>query len=191
MGARICLKMPTWFHHAVRVGLLLSAAGSVSACGATGLDWVDEPELPPRSAESASMASRVAPSDPSVITATAEQDAPPEAHPRLSHTVTLGEIEVLPPSAAPASAAGQGVSVTINNYTTVGSSGAGYGYAGYGYSGLGYGRSTSNFGNSGVVGGSRTSASGPQAGQSWPAIVDHGSSFPLRSAPAPQWSRGQ
>jgi hypothetical protein len=181
--------MTSWFHHAVRVGLLLSAAGSVSACGATGLDWVDEPQLPPRSAENASMATRVAPSDPSVITATAEQEPAPEAHPRLSHTVTLGEIEVLPPSAAPASA-GQGVSVTINNYTTVGSSGAGYGYAGYGYGGFGFGRS-SNFGNSGVVGGSRTSASGPQAGQNWPSIVDHGPSFPLRSAPAPQWSRGQ
>jgi hypothetical protein len=183
--------MTTWCHRAVRVGLLLSAAGSVSACGATGLNWVDEPELPQRRAESVGTATHVAPSEPSVITATAEDEPAPEAHPRLSHTVTLGEIEVLPPEAAPASAAGQGVSVTINNYTTVGSSGAGYGYAGYGYAGLGYARSTSGFGNSRGVGASRSSSSGPQAGQSWPAITSYGSSFPLLAAPAPQFSRRQ
>jgi hypothetical protein len=169
--------------------LLLCGAGSICACGATGLSWVDEPELPQQRAQGVGMAARVAPSDPSVITAAADQEPEPEAHPRLGHTVTLGEIEVLPPSAAPVAADSQGVSVTINNYTTVGSEGAGYGYAGYGYAGIGFGRSS--FGNSGVIGASRSSASRPQAGRSWPGIVDHGSSFPLRSASAPRWSRGK
>jgi hypothetical protein len=153
------------------------------------LDWVDEPELPQQRVQSVGMATRVAPSDSSLITAAADQEPAPEAHPRLSHTVTLGEIEVLPPSAAPASAGDQGVSVTINNYTTVGSQGAGYGYTSYGYAGVGYGRSS--FGNRGVVNASRSRSSGPQAGQSWPSVVSYGSSFPLRSAPAPNWSRGQ
>jgi hypothetical protein len=174
-------------HCAARVGLLLALLGvSTLGCGATGLNWVDEPETPPRASNHEYLAAPRA-SEPSPLTATTEEEPAPEAHPRLSRTVTLGEINVAPVAEGAAPGAGSGVSVTINNYTSVGSSGAGYGYAGFGYA-----RSQPSFATRGAgSGASRASSSGPQAGQSWPSVADHGSSFPYRSAPASPWARTQ
>jgi hypothetical protein len=178
-------------HSAVRIGLLLTLAALASGCGATGLAWVAESDSPSASGsgEHVDMSSPVVgvarASGPSSISAATEPDPEPtaEARPRLNHTVTLGEVYALPPSDAPGAAPGSGVSVTINNYTNVASP-AGYGY---GYTSFGYGRGSSGFSGSGAA---RSSTSGPQAGQNWPAIADHGSSFPLRSAPASPF-RGQ
>jgi hypothetical protein len=170
-------------HYAVRFGLLLALAGTGTVgCGATGLDWVAEPETPPRAAEHEYLATPRAPG-PSPVLGTTEEEPAPEAHPRLSRTVTLGEIDVAPVAEGAAPGAGSGVSVTINNYT---SQGAGYGYAGYGYA-----RSSGFGARSTVSGASRSSGSGPQVGQNWPSVADHGSSFPSRSAPASPWARTQ
>jgi hypothetical protein len=176
-------------HRAVRSGALLALAGVLTGCGATGLDWVAEPETPARQSETVNMSRAVVlPAGPASVAALEEQEPAPDARPRLSHTVTLGEIEAVPPSAS-AGASAPGVSVTINNYTSVNAASPGYGY---GYANVGFARSQPSFSLSGGVGSaSRLSGSGPQAGQNWPSIADHGSSFPLRSAPASAWSRTQ
>jgi hypothetical protein len=172
------------------VGLLLALAGmGTVGCGATGLDWVAEPETAPRASAHEYLAAPRAP-EPGPSTATVEEEPAPEAHPRLSRTVTLGETDAAPVADAAAPVAGSGVSVTINNYTSVGASGPGYGYAGFGYA-----RSASGFGARGTVSRasshSSASVSGPQPGQNWPSVADHGSSFPYRSAPASPWARTQ
>ncbi len=178
-----------WTPRAVHLGLLLAALAGSTGCGATGLDWVGEAETPAHATEPTDLNRPVAPQQAAVlIPATAEQEPQADARPRLSHTVTLGEIDVQPPS-APAASGAAGVSVTINNYTTVGAPGGGYGYASFGY-----GRGQSVFSGSGGAARSSSSSapgSGPQAGQSWPTIADHGSSFPYRSAPASPWARTQ
>ena len=173
----------------MQIGSLLGSLFLLGGCGATGLDWVADSEVPARASEPASMSRAVEPqpATQAPIPAQAEPDAVAEARPRLNHTVTLGEIEVLPPSSGGAAAPGAGVSVTINNYTTVAAPGAGYGYAGFGYARSQPGYSTGSAASSAA----RSSASGPQAGQSWPSIAEHGSSFPYRSAPASPWARSQ
>src|SRR5882724_8188962 len=83
-------------HCAWRVGLLLALTGiGTIACGATGLDWVAEPETAPRASDHEYLAASRAP-EPGPATATVEEEPAPEAHPRLSRVVTLGEIEVAP-----------------------------------------------------------------------------------------------
>jgi len=174
-------------HCAARVGLLLALAGvGAVGCGATGLDWVAESETTPRASDHEYLAAPRAP-ESGPVTATTEEEPATEGRPRLSRTLTLGEIDVAPVAQGPAPVAGSGVSVTINNYTSVGSSGAGYD----GYAGFGYARSQPSFSRGAVGGASRSSSSGPQAGQNWPSVADHGSSFPYRSAPASPWARTQ
>ncbi|MEO7032568.1 MAG: hypothetical protein ABI335_02015 [Polyangiaceae bacterium] len=173
-----------WPPRTVSSGLLLVVLAGSTGCGAGGLDWVGDSEVPARASESVERSRRVAPGQAdAVVPARAEQEPQADARPRLSHTVTLGEIDVQSPS-APVASGPAGVSVTINNYTNVAAPGGGYGYAGYGY-----GRGASAFIGSG--GAARSSTSGPQAGQNWPGIADHGSSFPYRSAPASPWARTQ
>ena len=163
-----------------------------TACGATGLDWVAEPETPPLAASRADATTVRQPLEPVAAgapPAPAEEEPVADARPRLSRTVTLGEINVAPSNPSAAAPPGSGVSVTINNYTSVT---PGYGGYGYGYAGFGYSRSQPSFSARGTgSGASRSSAAGPHAGQSWPSIADHGSSFPYRSAPASPWARTQ
>ncbi len=169
-----------------RLGLVLGLVVATSGCGATGLAWVAESERPAESMESDSRAGRSSFQEPdsSVIPAAVEQEFK-GARPRLSHTVTLGEIAEAPRRAPGAPSVTAGVSVTINNYQIGGSSGAGLGYSTFAY-----GRSQpALFAGGGAVGPLPSSAAGPQAGQNWPAIADHGSSFPLRSSPASPWAR--
>jgi hypothetical protein len=172
-------------HCAARIGLLLVLAGiGTAGCGATGLDWVDESEVPPRASGHEYLVAPRA-SEPVPALATQEEEPAVEAHPRLSRIVTLGEIDVAPVAEGAAPAPGSGVSVTINNYTSQG----GYGY---GYAGVGFGRSSQRSSSArGTSGAARSSASGPQIGQNWPSVADHGSSFPSRSAPASPWARTQ
>ncbi len=188
-----CEMSTSWNHHAAHVCLLLAPLLVATGCGATGLDWVAESEasVAAKPAAGVDLNRPVPPPRAAAVSipATAEQEpaaVASDAHPRLSHTVTLGEIDVQSPNAPPASGPA-GVSVTINNYTTVGAPGGGYGYASFGY-----GRGASTFYSGGSAARSSSpSASGPQAGQSWPAVADHGSSFPYRSAPASPWARAQ
>jgi hypothetical protein len=172
-----------------RVGLTLALGYTLVGCGATGLAWVDEPETASAWSESEQRSMANTPVPPShepaqVIPAVADAEPAPESHQRLNHTVTLGEVDVATPSAQAAPAYGPNVSVTINNY---GQSG-GPGYAGYygGYAGFGVARGSSFGRSSGVTGASRSSGS-MQPGQNWPAVSDHGTSFPYRSAPASPW----
>jgi hypothetical protein len=169
-----------WAERGVHLGVLLGTLGGSAGCGATGLAWVREsPAQVPVSdiGRSSDLDRPVATvrADTGSIPAETEQERQADARPRLSHSVTLGEVYVPSPGAAPASAPA-GVSVTVNNYNAPSAYGPGVAafFAGRGAARPGYG-----------------SVSGPQAGQSWPAIVDHGPSFPYRSPPASPWSRGQ
>jgi hypothetical protein len=103
----------------------------------------------------------------------------------LNHTITLGEVDATSSGDPAAPAYGPSVSVTINNY---GQSSA-PGYAGYygGYVGFGAARGASFARGGGVTASPRAGSSSMQPGQNWPAVADHGSSFPYRSAPASPW----
>lgn len=188
-GRILGLMASSLAHGAARIGQALTLAVLSTACGATGLDWVAEPETPPLAASRADATVRppLQPVPSVAAFAPAEEEEPvADSRPRLSRTVTLGEIDVAPSTPAAAAPPGSGVSVTINNYTSVTPS------YGYGYAGFGYARSQPSFSARGPTSGaSRSSAAGPQAGQSWPSIADHGSSFPYRSAPASPWARTQ
>lgn len=182
--------MPTpWTHRAFPIGLLGAwLLLVVTGCGATGLAWVAESETSVARPTEAPSADGQIMRPSAVIPARAEQEpmaSAGDARPRLNHTVTLGELNVQSPSASPLSA--PAVSVTVNNYSTLATPVGGYGYANFGY-----GRGTGTFyGAADAVRSRGASPSGPQAGQSWPAIADHGSSFPYRSAPASPWARAQ
>jgi hypothetical protein len=177
-----------------RVGLTLALGYTLVGCGATGLAWVDEPETASGWSESEQRSLANTPVPPShgpapVIPAVADaepaqREGEPQSHQRLNHTITLGEVDVAAPSAEAAPAYGPNVSVTINNY---GQSPA-PGYASYysGYGGFGVARGSS-FGRSSPVTGASRSSGSMQPGQNWPAVSDHGTSFPYRSAPASPW----
>lgn len=172
------------------VGVLAGlAAMPLAGCGATGLSWVGEAHVQATQHTVSSASSVQSPAR--VIPAPAQQAGEDAPRPRLSRTVTLGESELMGQSARGSNGAApsSGTSVTINNYNVLNAPTVGYGYTrGYGsfggYSGSLGSRSYSSPGFS-----SARSSSSPQPGQNWPAISDHGPSFPLRSAPAPQWSR--
>lgn len=175
-----------------RVGLTLVLGYTLVGCGATGLAWVDEPEPASGWSESEqqqhSLANTPMPAAraESAIPAVADAESTPANHQRLSHTVTLGSIDVPPPSGQTASAYGPNVSVTINNYGQAGASP----YAGYyaGYAGFASARGSGFTRVGSVTPASRSGFSSPQPGQNWPAVADHGTSFPYRSAPASPWS---
>jgi len=170
--------------------LLGSAAYLCVGCGATGLDWVGEAQLESTQQQSVS-AARISSSRavvPGSIPATAEQDSS-EPRPRLNHTVTLGEVDAVAlqePTAAGRSAL-PGPAVIVNNYNQVNLVTPGYGYGSFGYW-----RGSPGFSPGRVTGSPLSShSSGPQAGQNWPAVADHGPSFPYASAPASPWTRTQ
>jgi len=166
----------------VLLGLLASCGG----CGATGLDWVGEAHL-----ESASLqrvnaehsSSIVAPTSVA-IPATAE---PSDSRPRLNHTVTLGEVDVAATQseAAPSS---QGPTVIVNNYNQVNVVTPSFGYGNYGYA-LGSGRFSPAHVTPHPSQAAQTAAPSPLPGQSWPAVADHGPSFPYQASPASSWTR--
>jgi len=168
---------------------LFSAAYVCAGCGATGLAWVDEAHLESARQQRVEVAhvshSHREKSDS--IPATAEQDAS-ERRPRLNRTVTLGEMDVAVASAqapAPAPAPAPGPSVNVYNYNQVNVVTPTFGYGNYGHF-----RPSPGF-SPGRVSGNRSSSntSGPLPGQSWPAVADHGPSFPYLAAPASPWTR--
>ncbi|HTA93105.1 MAG TPA: hypothetical protein VK745_26180, partial [Polyangiaceae bacterium] len=174
--------MFAWFASScVRVALPVALGCTIVGCGATGLDWVDQPETAsgwsapdPHSVANVPMPRSAGASIP----ATADSEPVPENHQRLNHTVTLGEVDATQSDQPPPGAYGAPpVSVTINNY---GAATPAY-YGGYG--GFGVFRGGGSRGAN-VTGASRASSSGMSPGQNWPAIADHGTSFPLRAVPA-------
>jgi len=151
-----------------------------SGCGATGLAWVDEAHHESMQQQHVSAASVTTASIP----ATAEPSSP-DARPRLSRTVTLGEIDVVATRTAPPAASGP--SVIVNNYNQVNVVSPTVGAPYYGYS-----RYSPGFlPGRGTPSPSRPSASGPLPGQNWPAVADHGPSFPYPATPASPWTRTQ
>src|SRR5205085_1686178 len=128
------------------------------------------------------------------IPAAADAEVTPNSRPRLSRTVTLGQSDAdgPPPGEQARTANGPNVSVTINNYGQVGTPA----YASYysGYAGVvGRGRNfgaaatTATTDSGGRATGASRSGASVQPGQNWPAVADHGTSFPYRSAPASPW----
>lgn len=170
-----------------RLVVLGFGALALGGCGATGLSWVGEGHAQASQHTVATSESSTAPAPVHTASVLVPEDAP---RPRLSRTITLGENGLVGAGAGAraggAPAAGSGVSVTVNNYNVVSAYSGGYGVGrGYGYFAPGYASPSYARPSSGVVG------SSPQAGQNWPAISDHGPSFPLRAAPASPWSRTQ
>lgn len=163
--------------------VLIGAACTCMACGATGLDWVSEAHLESASQQRVNVvhaSSFAAPSSGS-IPATAE----PAARPRLNHTVTLGEIDVAVAQAGPEQPAAP--TVVVNNYNQVNLVAPAYGFGNYGYA-----RGPARFSPGYVTPyRSQPAASSPLPGQSWPAVADHGPSFPYHAAPASPWTRTQ
>ncbi len=151
-----------------------------------GLDWVAEAH--PRSAQeqrlnaahlSSSSAAQFSP-----IPVTAEQELS-EPRPRLNHTVTLGEIDVVATQSGAAPETSPGPTVIVNNYNQVNVATPALGYGSFGYA-----RAPLGFSPGRVTGApARSGASGPQPGQNWPAVGDHGPSFPYAPAPASPWTR--
>ncbi len=163
-----------------RVAFPVALGCMVVGCGATGLDWVDQPETASgwTGPEAHSVANVPMPKSAGApIPATADSEPAPENHQRLNHTVTLGEVDATQSDQGPPGPYGAPpVSVTINNY---GAASPAY-YGGYGA--FGVFRSGTRGAN--VTHTSRASSSGMSPGQNWPAIADHGTSFPLRAVPA-------
>ncbi len=165
--------LPSTLRLAARCALF-SSLGWCTACGASGLDWVAEGPVvsiaqPHAHEVEASSVARVMPGS---IPASTEQSAN-EPRPRLNHTVTLGEIDVVTaPTEASNGAAGP--SVIVNNYNQVNLATPAFGYGYYGYA-----RPPAGFSPGRVAPyPSRASASGPLPGQNWPAVADLSSSFP-------------
>lgn len=167
---------------------LLASLAPCAACGATGLDWVGEARLESASQQRVNAVRSspfVAPNSAS-IPATAEES---DTRPRLNHTVTLGEVEVAatqsdttasgPPSFAP--------TVIVNNYNQLNVVTPAVGYGSYGYA-----RGPAGF-SPGYATPYRAApaAPSPLPGQSWPAVADHGPSFPYHASPASPWTRTQ
>ena len=165
--------------------LLVCSSCLCAGCGATGLAWVGEAQLETEQQQSVS-AAHVS-SSRSVISgsipATAEQNST-ESRPRLQHTVTLGAIDAAARDDAgvqtqPAS------SLSIHNYNY---NQVNVGAPAFGFGSFGYWRGLPDFSPGRVP---RPSPNSPQPGQNWPALADHGPSFPYGSLPASPWTRTQ
>ena len=163
-----------------RVALALGALALAAGCGgaASNADWVRTPE------------SGAVAADPPVAfeheassSAALHEVESPSGRQRLDHTVTLGEVFALPPTAAPASQNGGSTTVIVNVTNSAPAYVPYYGGYGYGYGALA---------RSEAGGGSRPSPAPHQAGsstiipgQSWPAPPSYGPSFPYSTSPAP------
>jgi hypothetical protein len=157
-------------------------------CGATGLDWVAEAHLESARLQRVNSVQEIRSREaaPGSIPATAEQNAT-DSRPRLNRTVTLGEIDVVASRVGAAASPVAGPSLNVYNYNQVNVVAPGFGYANYGYF-----RGSPGFLPGGVtVAPARSNASGPLPGQNWPAVADHGPSFPYLASPASPWTRTQ
>jgi hypothetical protein len=172
----------------VRVVVLAVAFGTFGCASTTGSAWVSQPEPGPFTNDELELATAEHPLDAlhepqsSRFDSELEHDSAPQSRPRLAHTVTLGEVHAsYPERAAPAPVGDRApVSVTINNYVTTAPNGY---YDGY------YAAPFVAHRPDGA--GSRPHpaprAAPTHPGQNWPAIPNHGTSFPFKTAPASPW----
>jgi len=187
-GSISLVEMPSSSLHRAARGMLLGLLSPCMACGATGLNWVDDPHLESATRQPASAVPASSRTEPIsfAIPAGAEQSLP-DSRPRLNHVVTLGEMDVAATQGESGSRGVPGPSVIVNNYNQVNVVAPALGYGGYGYS-----RAPAGFSPGHVAPhSSRISPSGPLPGQSWPAVADHGPSFPYGALPASPWTRTQ
>ena len=166
--------------------LLFGSLCACVACGATGLDWVGEAHLESASQQQLNVvhASTFGATTTGSIPAGAE---PSESRPRLNRTVTLGEVDVAATQSDTSRAGLPAPTVVVNNYNQVNVVTPAFGYGNYRYS-----RGSAGF-SPGYVAPYRPSPSAPSPlpGQNWPAVADHGPSFPYQASPAVPWSRTQ
>jgi hypothetical protein len=162
------------------------AAGGALGCGATGLDWVGEPEVANESVDAQPRDSAM--SEPLPAGAAQRGQRPEVAidetsgeHQRLMRTVTLGG-DAAPPGAAPnaAPAPERGTTIVINNYPSSPS----YAYPAF-YGGVSASRA--NVGVGRVVTATPSAASPIQPGQNWTPPAQTGPSFPFHMGPASPW----
>lgn len=157
----------------MRVSVIVLAAAALGVCGCaatSGSAWVRQPDSGAFSVEAHD---RVV-GEPLV----AESDNLPRARPRLASTITLGEIHATYPehtSSAP-SAERAPVSVTINNYVTT---------IPNGYYGTPF--VAHHYGDGGARPHPAPRVAPTHPGQDWPAVPNHGTSFPFKTAPASPW----
>jgi len=160
----------------------LFAAAALPACaGATGNDWVREPEAGLHAGTGP-----LAPSSPGAfdVVARVATSPSPSARPRLRRTVSLGETSAEAArtgSAAPDAASERlATVVVINQYFDVG--GAGFGSV------LSVdGRTGRDFAGPAPRRGAARAGSTPALGGDWPAPPSYGPPFPYRTAPASPW----
>jgi len=161
-----------------RVALASGALALLAGCGgaASNAEWVTTPESGAVIADTPVAFEHEA--SPSVAVSELE---PTVGRPRLDHTVTLGEVIALPPSAAPASQAGGNSTTVIVNVNGA----AQPAYAPYygGYGALTWG----DRGGGGRPAPHPAGASPVIPGQSWPAAPSYGPSFPYPTSPASPW----
>ena len=181
-GRKLQLMSLRGVSQCVLIGSLYACAG----CGGTGLAWVGEVHLQSASQQNVNVVhtSTVSAAASPSIPATAEQS---QSRPRLNHTVTLGEINVAATQRDTPGAGPAGPTVVVNNYNQVNVVTPALGYGNYRYS-----RGSAGF-SPGFVTPYRpaSSAPSPLPGQNWPAVADHGPSFPYQASPGVPWTRTQ
>jgi hypothetical protein len=112
-------------------------------------------------------------------------DSAPRSRPRLDRTVTLGEIDAAPPARAEAAPVSDRAPVTvIVNNTVVTQPNA---YDGYYPAGFVGDFRPARGGGPHPAPHRGSSAPPSRPGQNWPAIPNHGPSFPFKTAPAWPW----
>lgn len=155
------------------------------SCASTqGSTWVAQPEPGPFEGDELAVALAGRTAQPlanehrSSLVDDSELEAQDRPRPRLDRTITLGEIDATESGrreTAPAPAAAP-VSVTVNNYVQQQPSYDGY-YAVPVYSRAGAGPRPTPHSN----------PTPTHPGQNWPALPNHGTSFPFKTAPASPW----
>jgi hypothetical protein len=163
----------------------------VAGCATSGSTWVSQPEPGVFANDDLALTAGDHPIDgldeprTSILVSELESDSTPRSRPRLDRTVTLGEIDATPPARAESAPASDRAPVTVIVNNTVVTQPNGYdGYYPAGFVGDfrpargGGARPTPHRGSS---------ASPSRPGQDWPAIPNHGPSFPFKTAPASPW----
>jgi hypothetical protein len=175
----------------VRSAVLITATFGVFGCATAASAWVSQPEPGPFAHDEVTGATAELPIEAldephtSRLVSELDGDSSPRGRPRLDRTVTLGETIVAYSERNDAPIGERGpVNVTINNYvTTTPSSYDGY----YGGPYLGAFRPHHGASHPAQPIVRPTPIAPTHPGQSWPALPNHGTSFPFKTAPASPW----